>query len=711
MKNIFFFISVLLAILFLNPAVYSQENNPVLQDSPDTVSWQEKGIVHRLWVAPLEIAVLKNAFGFRKNRADTPFSQNRNVIQESSRIVHLGLTKEEKGKRSRRGSGNLKGLINEEGLSPVFYSSPERLTGTRMILTGQLIVRFLAEVGDEEIREVENSHDLIRIKTFPMAPNTFLYSAWTPTDSLWAANELDLLDITVYAHPDWLKQRAKRAYTPPNDPLFRDQWHLNNTGQSGGTPGEDINVGPAWDLGFIGSADEIIAIVDDGLEMGHEDLNANIRADLSWDFVDQDDNPEPQESSDNHGTSCAGLAAGVGSNGVGISGSAPFSGLVGLRILGGGGAALLADEASALNHSMDEIDIYSNSWGPIDGGAFLGGPSSLVADALSTGATTGRGGLGVIYVWAAGNGYYDDNSNYDGYANSRFTIAVASSTHQGVQASYSEKGANLLITAPSSGGTANIITTDLSGTRGIDSGIYTPDGNYTDRFSGTSASAPMVAGVVALMLQANPSLTWRDVQHILMETADKNDPADPDWITNGAGYWVNHKYGFGRVNAGAAVQVAQGWTIATAELSDTISSSPDIPIPDNDNTGTTSSVTLTESLFIESVEVIFSAADHSKWGDLEIVLTSPTGTRSILSEKHKNGRGTGYNAWTFSSLRHYMESSKGTWTLSVKDRAAGNTGTFQFWQLTVYGHYGQENPASPAQGGGGGGGCFIGSLL
>src|SRR5690606_22059843 len=201
------------------------------------------------------------------------------------------------------------------------------------------------------------------------------------------------------------------------------------------------------------------------------------------------------------------------------------------------GASTDANEASALSYQRQVIDIYNNSWGPSDSGTVLGGPGPLTSEALADSIANGRGGLGSIYVWAGGNGAeYGDNVNADGYANSRYTIAVAASTNYGTRASYSEYGSPLLVNAPSHGGSAAITTT-----------AYGSTGCNTS-FGGTSSAAPLVAGVVALMLEANPSLTWRDVQHILVQTAEKNAPGDSGWFNNGAGLHFNHAFGFGRVD-------------------------------------------------------------------------------------------------------------------------------------------------------------------
>lgn len=553
---------------------------------------------------------------------------------------------------------------------PVFYPG-YRDSRTRMALTGEIIVHFKPGWAIEQIDSWADRYGLVRLKTFSFSPSTFLFQAGEGFRSLRVANEIYLSGEVVYAYPNWLHTRVPRA--TPNDPLFSSQWHLQNTGQGGGTPGEDVNIVAVWDT-YLGSANQVIAVVDDGLEIGHEDLSANVQSMYCYDYVDGDSNP----TGGAHGTSVAGVAAARGWNSLGVTGAAPTGGLVGYRLLG---AENDANEADALTLNNQIVDIYSNSWGPYDDGQRLEGPGPLTMNALIDGVTNGREGKGNIYVWAGGNGYDTDNSNYDGYANSRYTIAVAASTNYGERASYSEKGANIFVNAPSNGGSLGITTTDRTGALGYSSG------NYTSSFGGTSSAAPLVSGIIALMLQANSDLTWRDVQHILITTAEKNDPTDADWTTNGAGHLVNHKFGFGRIDAQAAINAALSWTSEEDETKTSIvTSSPNLAIPDNSSTGVSATIEFTENLIVEYVDVFFSATDHHRWGDLQIELTSPSGTRSILAEKHNSGTGgTYYNWWKFGSVRHFGEPSEGTWTLTVKDLAASYTGTFQSWGIAFYG--------------------------
>ncbi|RTZ95693.1 MAG: hypothetical protein DSY41_01820, partial [Candidatus Poseidoniales archaeon] len=290
-----------------------------------------------------------------------------------------------------------------------------------------------------------------------------------------------------------------------------------------------------------------------------------------------------------------------------------------------------------------------------------------------------REGLGNVITWAAGNGLgSNDNSNYDGYANSRYTIAVTAINHNGEQSYYAEPGANILVAAYSNGDGEGITTTDITG-----SGGYS-NGNVTHDFGGTSSATPLAAGIIALILDANGNLTWRDVQHVLVNSARMNDASDSSWELNGGGHDVSHKYGFGVVDGGAAVSVAENWENVGEELNATYGPyTPSIDIPD-DSTGWTEVTTVvTQEYSLESVDVAVDIS-HTARGDLDIVLVSPSGTESWLAES-RNDNGNHYSDWMFSTVRHWDESSLGTWTLKVRDTDSGTNGTLNSWELILHG--------------------------
>ena len=504
--------------------------------------------------------------------------------------------------------------------------------------------------------------------------------------------------IKDLAGNDYAGSNTYNFNTSPFDPLvnpyYSRQWHLRNTGQGGGQQGVDANVEPVWSQaggnnGILGR-NVTIAVVDDGLQRTHPDLQANYVASASYDFNFNDSDPSPS-SVDSHGTAVAGVAAAVGGNGIGVTGVAPLARLAGIRLIAG--ASTDAMEASALNYQLQLNSIYSNSWGPNDTGTDLSAIGPQTRQALLNGVTTGRNSKGAIYTWAGGNGAQnDDNSNYDGYANCPYVIAVGAIDNYGKAAYYSEPGANLLVSAPSSGGSLGIVTTDLVGKSGYN-GLT--DTNYTNRFGGTSSATPLVSGVIALMLEANPALSWRDVMHILVQSSSNVDNSSNGWQTNGAGHTFHHSYGHGMVDANAAVTLARTWVpvqgLATPITTD---KTVNLSIPDNGSGSLTSTIAITDNLQIESVEIRFNAT-HSYRGDLEILLTSPSGSTSVLAtlrdDWHQN-----YNNWTFSSRLHWGELSQGNWILTVTDRFTGDVGTLLNWGITINGTAAPVTPQATA---------------
>ena len=489
----------------------------------------------------------------------------------------------------------------------------------------------------------------------------------------------------------------------PNDPLFVDQWHLKNTGQPGrdgikGKVGEDINVGRAWN--YATGTGIQIAVIDDGLDIGHEDFN--VVAGKSWDYR-TNAYGDPSSSTSSHGTGCAGLAAAKGNNNLGVTGVAFNARLVGYNLLSATTGEYGAD---AVTKDLASNHIYSNSYGATDGNGLLAPSDAAWRAAIDTGITIGRNGKGSIYTWAAGNGHGgNDRSDYDGQVNYQGVLAIGSLNDQGLRSSYSEQGSNVLVTAY--GGefcsTHTTTTVDVSGATGYNDGITKPDDytgqpNYTRCMNGTSAATPEASGVVALMLEANPALGWRDVRAILAGTARKNDPSNPDWVTNGSGLKVNHNYGFGAIDATAAVKVAATWKNMPAQK--TFAAAADIvaPLPIADNgAAVTSMITVVQSGIsnLEFVDVNFKT-DHTEVGDLEITLTSPAGTTSTLAVTHGCVNpttsasvpcgATMANGVRFGVVRLLGEAADGKWTLSVRDGKSGATGAVVGWNLKTYGY-------------------------
>lgn len=565
-----------------------------------------------------------------------------------------------------------------ESVQSVYYRSEsgrgahdrrERLTANGRIAIG---INY-----GESIPDILSDFELTFARSLPYSAMTFVATVSDNDDAVHVAQSIFQSGRVRFAVPQFGRTSNPREI--PNDPLFPDQWHLLNAGQNGGTPGEDLNIVSAWDTAT--GVSSLVAIVDNGVDLLHPDLADNIDAAVSYDFNDNDDDPRPG-CNDAHGTAVAGISGAVTNNRLGVSGVAPGSTLGAIRLT----AAPFSDEdtADALIHRLDVVDIYNNSWGPSDNGRTIEGPGILTSAALEFGIQDGRHGLGAIYVWAGGNGGLNgDDANFDGFVNSRYTIGVGASNNLGQASGYSERGACILVNAPSSGGLMSITTTDISGSCGLE------PGDYTYSAGGTSASAPMVAGVVAMMLEVNPSLTWRDVQHVLLLSATQNDPNDSGWTVNGAGLPVHYRLGFGRVDAAAALELAADWGNVVPPLLPVVSfddsAAVSMPIPDGHPDGVQLVFDPPDRFVAEHIEVTVDIT-HARRGDLEIVLTSPVGTESILASRRTADFAEDLN-WRFMTVRHWNEPTEGVWTLTVRDRANGVAGTINSWRLAIHGRH------------------------
>ena len=461
----------------------------------------------------------------------------------------------------------------------------------------------------------------------------------------------------------------------PTDPKFGEQWHLLNNGKSGGTPGIDINITDVWN-DYTGSG-VIIGIIDDGVLHSHPDLSVNYDTTLDHDARDAD-NDATAGTSDSHGTAVAGVIAGVEGNGIGVTGVAFDATIAGFRMgFGPNGSNQQIVENLTL---QTNVDISNNSWG--FGGFFSDDFStpafSPMGDAILNAVTEGRDGLGTVVVFAAGNERAGgQDANYHNFQNSPHTIAVAALDHNGQVADFSTPGAPILVSAPG----VNISTTYS---------FYGSPAYAT--INGTSFSSPITSGVVALMLEANPELGYRDVQEILAYSARQTDANSPGWDVNGATNWnggglhVSHDYGYGLIDAYSAVRLAETWELTSTQanlVTATASSSPALAILDYATA--TDTVTISSGLRIDHVEVDLDLT-HTWIGDLAVSLTSPDNTTSILV----NRPGFGWVSqdeinFTASSTHNWGETGAGAWTLNVTDSGPGDQGVLNSWTLRLLG--------------------------
>ena len=523
-------------------------------------------------------------------------------------------------------------------------------------------------------------------------------------------------------------EAATAALNKPeiSDPLYGCQWHLRNQEQGG----EDINVETVWAEGINGEGINI-AVVDDGMYYAHEDLAANVNTTLNHNY--DTGSHDIYSRYDHHGTAVAGIIA-ARDNGFGVRGVAPMATIYGYNFLAD--YCQQCDDintANTMSRNRVVTAVSNNSWGP-RGGPWLGRANQIWESAVDSGIREGYVGKGVFYVFAGGNGgrghrenpdgtpvggHYSnainrgDDSNLDELANYYAVTAVCAVNDGDTRSVYSEKGANLWVCAPSWDFERRGIVT----TENVD--------RYRDDFGGTSAAAPIVSGMAALLRQANPDLTWRDLKLILAASARKNDAANSGWAEGARKYGAdsdtdryhfNHEYGFGVVDAKAAVDLARGWTnVPTLEgASATSQAAVTIPPPSGSvpQTVTTTLALSTGIRFTEFVE-INADFNHTSFRDMDIELVSPSGAVSKLAVPFN----TRYyhtdelfrdptlgeiprrfyvrldSAFRFGSARHLGEDPNGQWSLRLTDHFPALGGTLRSWSIRVYGHV--NRPGAP----------------
>ncbi|KAG9281091.1 furin isoform X1 [Astyanax mexicanus] len=479
----------------------------------------------------------------------------------------------------------------------------------------------------------------------------------------------------VWAEQQVAKRRRKRdIYSEPTDPKFPQQWYLYNPNR------RDLHVKEAWAQGFTGRG-VVITILDDGIEKDHPDLAQNYDPDASYDVNDRDPDPQPrytQLNDNRHGTRCAGEVAAAANNGVCGVGVAYNARIGGVRMLDGEVTDVV--EAQSLSLNLQHIHIYSASWGPEDDGKTVDGPAKLAKEAFLQGVTEGRGGLGSIFVWASGNGGREkDSCNCDGYTNSIYTLSISSTTQYGNVPWYSEACSSTLATTYSSGNLneKQIVTTDLRK-------------KCTDSHTGTSASAPLAAGIIALALEANMNLTWRDMQHLVVRTSHPAHLITSDWRTNGVGRLVSHSYGYGLLDASAMVALARNWSSVGPQhkcVIDMLTEPRDV----RNHLMFSKSVEACSGQpdFVSSLEHVQArlTLSYSHRGNLAIHLISPLGTRStLLHPRPQDNSAEGFNDWAFMTTHAWDEDPRGEWTLEIENVAGlSDYGVLSQFTLFLYG--------------------------
>lgn len=545
----------------------------------------------------------------------------------------------------------------------------------------------------------------------------------------------------------------------------------------------------AYAMGFSGEGIRV-AVVDNSLEIAHPDLEDNILPDASYNFYSNTKGlhdptaPQDVENPDgHHGTAVAGLLAARGGNDAGIWGVAPASELVGYNLLYSN--FTLEMELAALGYAeaalrypelqSQDMDVFNLSYGrnPYQGTNENEAYFSEILAGLKNGVSVLREGKGALYFKAGGNEFSGGeafstdwcrqaidhevtcyNVNMENENVTPYQMVIGGFNANDQRASYSNTGSALWMAGPAGEygiSQPALITTDASGCVAgssqnqssefpFDQRPYTSDFNigvngsgneqcdYFSAFNGTSAATPVISGIGALLLQANPQLFWRDVKHILASTARKLDPEllsktmnigsstvvlEQGWVKNKADFEFSNAYGFGAPNTNAAIQMALDWRATnthlpamreTAELTGNLPTTNEIP--DNDASGTSALLTVAENMVAESIELVVSIEDLNNvlesgsankidMSDYQIVLRSPNGTESILLTPF-NAYQSGYDMVNLKLITHafYGESIQGDWTLIVRDldNSTQNRinhvgkGKLTAWSLKFYGH-------------------------
>jgi hypothetical protein len=466
----------------------------------------------------------------------------------------------------------------------------------------------------------------------------------------------------------------------PADPLFRHQWGLLNTGQAYGGPGIDINVLPVW-RDYTGAGIRV-GVIDSGVQLDHPDLAGRIDPDAVWDAAQDRPGGGPIDPEENHGTAVAGIIA-AEANTIGGVGVAPGATLGAYHV--GFGAdlsfAVRNDQFEiAFRHALaDRMDIVNNSWGATV--PFAGGIYDEVEDL----ARQGRDGLGSIVIFANGNSRAEgEDGGLELQHNVPYVINVGAVQNNGVITGYSTPGADLLISAPGGAQTNQaasrpgngIVTTDRTGAEGYNKASGAA-GDYTFSFNGTSAATPFVSGVVALMLEANPGLGYRDVQEILARSARVTDPAATNWTTTASGDWngggsrFSRDYGFGMVDAHAAVRLAESYrgreARTAAEVLELESGEALLdPVQLEPLSATSIPFVIDGDVTIEHVQlkVDFETVDSA---NLLMELISPEGSRIRLLNLAERTRGEPWpeGGFVLATPGFWGEKGGGIWELAV----------------------------------------------
>ncbi|MEO1374987.1 MAG: S8 family serine peptidase, partial [Cyanobacteria bacterium J06635_10] len=593
-------------------------------------------------------------------------------------------------------------------------------SGNKVYLSDQITIEFASWVDSPRINATAAKFGLVLYKTVDGLPNTFVFlvGKQATQNPIKIANRLQGNPEVIASEPNIIIHQE--THYKPRDPLYFQQWYLNHNGGNQLANGSHISIEKAWDI-TRGVRSVIVAVVDDSFDLNHPDFMGSGKIVAPLDLKDKDFLPIPTQKQPSHGTACAGIAI-AEENGTGIAGVAPGCAFMPIRTSG-----FLDDESveTIFDWAIQKgASVISCSWGA----SAVYYPLSLrQRAAITRAATKGRNGKGCVILFAAGNANRPIDGTVcergwvknivagqtkwlNGFAVHPDAIAVAASTSLNTKAAYSNWGNNISVCAPSNNAqpgmwfeqtgfvhTQPAITASLSGLR-----MFTTDqlgasgytkGDFTPYFGGTSSATPVVAGVVGLILSANPDLTTQQVKRILEETADKIVDLEPDpqlGLRYGSYDDIGHSpwFGYGKVNALSAVKAAQKLQANTAIATKNVEGRNNaiLSIPDDDKQGIKSGIAISDSSFVKDIQVSVNIT-HEFLSDLEIYLIAPNNQRVLLQSRTLGCRKdllTTYSVQTHPALKNLLNhSAKGLWQLWVIDTSPQDVGKLKNWELAL----------------------------
>jgi subtilisin-like proprotein convertase family protein/subtilisin family serine protease len=669
-------------------------------------------------------------------------------------LANIGISEAEQvssaSSRVTTRSDDLEPLMSQSRyIAPTHHAYYEAETGQEFLITDRVFVTFRESLPPEQVDEFAGRYGLIKTATYGDRDYLFQLTDHTGMNPVKLVVTLTEQEPLVESAEHDLNQRMTTyQLVLPTDPAYARQWHLHTRfSDSAFDPRSSAQCEAAWKLlDDFGSEDVVVGVTDDGCKMNHPDFNSPGKF-AAWGYLrgprlitsaDIDASPtEMYKPGANHGTSCAGVIAGE-VDAMLTAGAAPDCRLLPIQWESSGPSLFISDSKllSVLNFVADKVDILSNSWGGVPFSVWIPQVITRITELARNG---GRRGRGIVFLWAAGNencpihhnasvnipytnGWSPDGSRWVGVDTARefrnnlvgipglMHVAALASTAR--RSHYSNYGTGIMISAP----TSNSHKYWRLSVRGL--GITTTTGEVggiTERFGGTSSATPLVAGIAALTISANPELTALEVVSILKQTASKDlsldgyprtppasfDP-NPAWdvspvapfnqgdFTNtgdAEGTW-SPWFGHGRVDAQRAVAEALRRRGPSARETFRKASTPELAIPDNRPAGVRDTIRFTDVAAISSVKVTVDIT-HTYIGDLRVTLTGPQGTSIVLHEQ--NGGNAENIRRTFDPMQTPALSAlvgrslQGDWTLHIQDLAAADVGRLNRWELEIEG--------------------------